>query len=288
MNNAIHEIQVEKLRKDRKRFELILDVFHVVNMHELNSISENSISKYKNSAFTFREIKRELDYSYKLLCEGKCLMAVSLLRNAFEDLMYFFATSIDSSVKVNPYTTAGNLRNIVKSNTGQCFDNMFISDDLEDIYSHLSKVVHVTSIKECINYLDSKSTYRAYMATEFKYETILIECMLMQFLDKRGKYRNALQQDTLFIASTISMINAICFTMVFKHKHNKKINGFFYDAASRGYLQARSQSIADDMQYLKNENARLAKGVESSFERLKEKYLQLGYENTIDEIKLNK
>lgn len=85
MNNAIHEIQVEKLKKDRKRFELILDVFHVVNMHELNSISENSISKYKNSAFTFREIKRELDYSYKLLCEGKCLMAVSLLRNAFED-----------------------------------------------------------------------------------------------------------------------------------------------------------------------------------------------------------
>ena len=66
MNNAIHEIQVEKLKKDRKRFELILDIFHVVNMHELNSISENSISKYKNSAFTFREIKRELDYSYKL------------------------------------------------------------------------------------------------------------------------------------------------------------------------------------------------------------------------------
>ena len=278
MNTVVDEIKNEQIKTERKKAEILLDFFHSVNMDELNSISENNISKYKNSSFTFKEIKREFDYIYKLLNEGKNLMAIVLLRNTFEDLMYFFATNINSNLKVNTDTKASQLRNVVKDNADKYFDDMFCSTDFKDIYEHLSKAVHVTSIKECINYLDSRSKYREFISTEFKFEVVVIECMLLQFLSKRGKYRNDFQRDTLVVASTVSMLNTVCFAIVFKHKHNKKINGFFYDATSRNYLQSKSQNLASDLQYLKTEKDRINQIIENSIKELGKKYIALGYE----------
>ena len=284
MNKTVIDNKVNKMKIERKKAERVLDLFHWVNMNELNSITENNVSKYKNSAFTFREIKREIEYAYALLNEGKCLMAVTILRNVFEDLMYFFATGINNNLRVTTETKPGELRRIVKENTDNYFDGLFVDTDFNDMYEHLSKMVHVTSIKECINYLDSRSRYRVYIATELKYETISIECMLMQFLSKKGKYRHDLQRDTLMVASTMSIVNAMSMTAVFKHKHNKKIEGFFYDDRSRNYLRSKSQNVVEELQYLNNESDRVLNSVNQSLDNLKEKYALLGYEQKYDDM----
>ena len=284
MGNTFRNIKLEKMKRDRKIAEILLDLFHRINMDELNSISESNISRYKNSSFTFREIKRELDYSYDLLNEGKCLMAVALLRNTFEDLMYFFATCINNNISVDVETKPGELRQVVKDNAENYFGGLFKGDDFKAIYDHLSKMVHVTSIKECINYLDSKSKYRIYIATEIKSEVIMVECMLMQFLEKRGKYRNNLQGDTLLISSTISMLNAACFAVAFRRKHNRKINEFFYDDKSRNYLRTKGQDALEDLRYLKEENDKLTHIINESLDKLESKYNQLGYEKKYEEI----
>ena len=284
MHKTVIDNKVNKMKIERKKAERVLDLFHWVNMNELNSITENNVSKYKNSAFTFREIKREIEYAYALLNEGKCLMAVTILRNVFEDLMYFFATGINNNLRITTETKPGELRRIVKENADNYFDGLFVDTDFNDMYEHLSKMVHVTSIKECINYLDSRSRYRVYIATELKYETVSIECMLMQFLSKKGKYRNDLQRDTLMVASTMSIVNAMSMTAVFKHKHNKKIEGFFYDDRSRNYLRSKSQNVVEELQYLNNESDRVLNSVNQSIDNLKEKYILLGYEQKYDDL----
>ena len=202
-------INYKEAKENRELINKALNVFHLVNMNELNTVSNYNVSKYKNSSFTFREIKDELNQALTLLNDEKSLMAIVLLRNVYEDMIYFFATIIDSSIKVDVKTSPKDLRDVVKNNSNTYFDNLFVEEDFDEFYRYLSKMVHVTSIKECISFLDSKSRYKPFIITEIKCVAIIFECMLMQFLNSIGKYNSDLYEDTLFVVSSCSIANSM-------------------------------------------------------------------------------
>ena len=71
----------------------ILDISNAVYIDIIEKYDFKSITNYKNSKYLFKEISNELNEITELLNNNKTLMAVCLLRNVYEEIMYIIATS---------------------------------------------------------------------------------------------------------------------------------------------------------------------------------------------------
>ena len=276
------------LRKNKKEIEYkalvtLLDIFHLVNLQELNSINEGSVSSYHNSKYAFKEIKREFEYVFSLLTGKKGLMAGVLMRNIYEDMMYFIATSINPEIVVRITSPADQFRKYVKDNFAICFDDLFEAEDLNQFYKHLCKIVHVTSIKECISYLETSNKYCDYIITELKCETIMLECIFLDYLHRRGKYNPDIHRETLNLEAAISIANCMYAIKENKNKPNNRISRFFRDEASRNYLQTKANVAVEEMTSLSQQIELINTIMRNCSIELVKKYNDLGYEQQIND-----
>lgn len=286
MNIIKNEINKRRIKENKDSLDKMLDILHFINVSELENINNKKLSKNKNSFYTFSEMLREMKHISILLNDKECLMPIVLLRNVYEDLMYFIATGIDDNLEITTETNPKDLRNVVKDHCNY-FEPIFEANDFDTIYRHLSKMVHVTSIKECINYLSTKSYYQSYIITEIKSELVLIECILMMYLNKIDKYNNDLYVDVARVSSSISLGNALCTAIMFPYR-SKKIESFFMDDKSRRYFERQRQEIVSEMQWMENENKQLAHSINNAIVELFEKYKAMGYETAINQYLNNK
>jgi len=276
---------LKKTKKENgyKALVKLLDVFHFVNLQELNSINEKSVSSYRNSKFAFKEIKREFEYVFFLLNDKKGIMAGVLMRNIYEDMMYFIATSINREINISTDSQPREFRNFVMDNFDRCFDELFTKEDLNDFYKHLCKIVHVTSIKECINYLETTNKNCDFIITELKCEAITLECIFLDYLHRRGKYSQDIHRETLAIESAISIANLMYVIQKNNNKPNNRINGFFRNEASRRYLQTKSDIAIEELTSLSQQTELINNMIRNCSSELEKKYKGLGYEQQINE-----
>ena len=90
----------------------ILDISNIIYIDMIKNIEFKEISDYKKSKYMFKEISEEFEEVNDLLSKEKTLMAVCLLRNVFEEIMYIIATTLET-IDIDIMTKASYFYNIV-------------------------------------------------------------------------------------------------------------------------------------------------------------------------------
>ena len=116
----------------------ILDISNAVYIDIIEKYDFKSITNYKNSKYLFKEISNELNEITELLNNNKTLMAVCLLRNVYEEIMYIIATSYCDNLDIDFMTKAGYFKDIVADNCNELLGDIYTSDEIKEIYSYLS------------------------------------------------------------------------------------------------------------------------------------------------------
>lgn len=114
----------------------LLDIINYIYLDRIREINYEEISNYKKSKYLFNEMISQLEQISELLNTGKTLMAICLLRNAYEEIIYIMATSIDSTVYVNVRSNPRDFREIVEKNYKDLVSDAFEKEDFSELYNY--------------------------------------------------------------------------------------------------------------------------------------------------------
>lgn len=221
----------------------LLDVINYIYIDRIKEISYEEITSYKKSKFLFNEMVNQFEHIYELLDENKVLMAICLLRNAYEEIIYIMATAIDSSIEVNVRSNPSDFREIVHCNCDILVSKVFEKEDFLNIYSYLSKITHITNLKEATSYLLSVKKYSKYIANEIKFVTNLILYMYLSFLLKIGdKKEDTLLEDSILILSYVEIINLLYFIADSEHSE-RYLKKYFYGEKNQRYIEEHNEKL---------------------------------------------
>ena len=171
----------------------ILDISNMIYIDMIKNIEFREISDYKKSKYMFKEISEELEEVNYLLGKEKTLMAVCILRNVFEEIMYIIATSIET-VDIDIMTKASYFYKIVADHCDELLYS-YTSEDIKELYGYMSKITHVTNVKEAASYLVGNKQIKEATMTEIK------EYFDNEYFNKSDIYnitRNTTKEDELF------------------------------------------------------------------------------------------
>ena len=99
--------------------------------------------------FFIKQIKNHFSNSYSRMYEDISEVSKTL-------------SGKDVNVKSNPSV----FRDIVRENVDDLISDYFESEDIILIYNHLSKLTHVTNLKEVTSYLMKTKKYNGYISKE--------------------------------------------------------------------------------------------------------------------------
>ena len=165
----------------------------------------------------------------KLLHESKTLMAVALLRNAYEGIMYIIATSSIKKIDISLETTAGHFITLVKNNSNDIFGDSISSKVYWDFYSVLSQLTHATDLKELASLILSKPDIEKYLTNEIKYYFFLINYIYVSYINIKLKTSNDLMENFFELNQYAEILNSVYF-FAFAKADSRKINKMFYSS----------------------------------------------------------
>lgn len=258
----------------------LLDIINYIYIDKIREVNYEEISYYKKSKFLFNEMIIQFEQISEFLNTGKTLMAICLLRNAYEEIIYIMATSIDSTINVNVDSNPRDFRKIVENNHETLVSDVFEKKDFLEIYNYLSKITHVTNLKEATSYLLSLKKYNKYVSNEMKFVTNLIEYMYLSFLLKiRNKLEDDLLKDSNLISSYVEIINFLYFA-AYSDQSGKYLKKYFYGEKNRNYVEKYNKELLDilnDFRIEKNNINVTIKRVMKEFGKLlnESKYLEI-------------
>ena len=236
----------------------VLDISNLIYIDMIKNIEFKDISDYKKSKYMFKEISEELEEIYNLLDKEKTLMAVCLLRNVFEEIMYIIATTIESA-DIDIMTKANYFYKIVADHCDELLFS-YTSEDIKELYSYMSKITHVTNVKEATSYLVGNKQIKKYTNNEIKYIELIIENIYLEFINRKLKIDNNMCNNIMIISSYVDLINIIYFTANSTGEH-KRIELYFFGEKNQKYLNEKRDQMIQEFQELKKSNTRITKTI---------------------------
>lgn len=231
----------------------IFDISNYVFTDIIDNFKYSDITDYKKSKFFFKEIAKELKYIYELLSSGEVLMSICLLRNVYEEILYVMATSLDFEFDINVKTTAGYFKEIVSNHICELCSENIESADIADIYSHLSKLVHVTNLKEAVSYLVSNNKLKAYLSYEIKYILLFVEHIYLDFLHKKCNLDCSMCRNILIVSGFSELVNALYFVGNLNNC-DKILNQYFYGKKNQKYLNESRDKLLEEFKSFNSYN----------------------------------
>lgn len=162
-----------------------LECANYIYIDQIQQFEFKKISEYKKSKEIFISICKDFLLVNELLKREEVLNAATILRKVYENIIYIIATSFDKNLKVDLDIQAKAFRVILENNCNELFGDYIEKEDFNQIYVFLCKLVHPSSLKECIAYLENTNKYRMYMVSNIKYIMVTIEYIYITFLNKR-------------------------------------------------------------------------------------------------------
>lgn len=230
----------------------IFDVSNYVYLDIIKKFNYNDIIEYKNSKYLFKEIVKEFETVFEFLSSGEILMSICLLRNAYEEIMYIMAVSLSIELDINVKTRAGYFKNIVIENIDNLLTDSFDSEDITELYGYLSKITHVTNIKEATSYLIGDKIIKKYIINEIKYITLLIEYLYLDFLYKKCDLEDEFIRNIIAVSSYPEIINTVYYAAN-STKYNKSLKKFFYGEKNQKYLKDQQEKLIVEFKNFKIE-----------------------------------
>ena len=262
----------------------ILDVAHYIYIDSIKKYDYTIISDYKKSKYIFNEIVEQFEEVYNFLNEGKVIMATCLLRNIYEEIMYIMATTIDGNQDINPFTTAGYFKKQVETRKEEVLSDLFEKEDISEIYSYLSKLTHVTNLKEITSYFLSTKKYNRYITVEIKFITVLIEFMYLDFLNKICEKENYEMFKNIMLFSTyVEIINFLYFIANSENK-TSYLSKYFYGEKNQEYLKKKKDDLSDILKDFKVNKKSASITIKKLSKELNKQIKESNYSEKADEI----
>ncbi len=256
MKNSQLKGIIKNMENKHKRFSYtntmkILDVAHYMYIDTIKKYDYSNITNYKKSKYIFYEIANQFEAVYDLLNKGQVLIGTCLLRNIYEEIMYIMATSVNDIQIITPSTNAGYFRDQILKEKDKFLSEFFSEEDIKEIYSHLSKIMHITNLKEITSYFVSTKKYNRYISNDIKYVTILIEFMYIDFLNKMiyNEDYNMLENIMLF-CSYVEIINFLYF-MANSEMSIKHLSKYYYGENNQNYLKKKKDELTEILKEFK-------------------------------------
>lgn len=234
----------------------ILDVSNYVYLDIIKKFNYDNITEYKNSKYLFKEIVKEFETVFEFLSDGEILMSICLLRNVYEEIMYIMAVSLSIELDINVKTRAGYFKDIVIKNIDSLLTDSFNSEDISELYGYLSKITHVTNIKEATSYLIGNKIIKKYIINEIKYITILIEYLYLDFLYKKCDLGDEFIRNIIAVSSYPEIINTVYYAAN-STKYNRSLKKYFYGEKNQKYLKDQQEKLIVEFKNFKIEKNNL-------------------------------
>lgn len=261
----------------------ILDISNAVYIDIIEKYDFKSITNYKNSKYLFKEISNELNEITELLNNNKTLMAVCLLRNVYEEIMYIIATSYCDNLDIDFMTKAGYFKDIVADNCNELLGDIYTSDEIKEIYSYLSKITHVTNIKEAVSYLSGNKRIKGYIVNEIKYVSLIIENLYITFLNKKSKLDNSMCDNIISVAGYVELINTIYY-VANSTGETKRIESYFYGEKNKKYLEKQKELMISDFKELQSNKDELSRSIKIISKELDKQLAENNYTEMVNKI----
>lgn len=261
----------------------ILDISNAVYIDIIEKYDFKSITNYKNSKYLFKEISNELNEITELLNNNKTLMAVCLLRNVYEEIMYIIATSYCDNLDIDFMTKAGYFKDIVADNCNELLGDIYTSDEIKEIYSYLSKITHVTNIKEAVSYLSGNKRIKGYIVNEIKYVSLIIENLYITFLNKKSKLDNSMCDNIVSVAGYVELINTMYY-VANSTGETKRIESYFYGEKNKKYLEKQKELMISDFKELQSNKDELSRSIKIISKELDKQLAENNYTEMVNKI----
>lgn len=259
----------------------ILDISNIIYIDMIKKTKFKEISNYKKSKYMFKEISEELEEVNDLLNKEKTLMAVCLLRNVFEEIMYIIATTIEI-VEVDVMTKANYFYKIVADHCDELLYS-YASGDIKELYSYMSKITHVTNVKEAASYLVGNKKIKKYVNNEIKFIVLIIENIYLEFINKKLGIDNNMCDNIMIISSYVDLINVIYFTANSTGEH-KRIELYFYGEKNQKYLNEKREQMIQEFKKLQKSNAKITKTINVISKELDKQIKERNYIDIVKKI----
>lgn len=239
---------LKDLENKNKQFSFVktmrlLDIGAYIYSDIIKNFDLEKVTNYKKSKYITNELNDQFELVYDFLNNGKVLVAICILRNIFEELMYIMATSLDIEIDLSPDTKAGYFKSKVVDNISELLSDNFEKDDISDIYSHLSKLMHITNLKEAVSYLSKTSKYNKYISNEIKFLTLMIQYMYIDFYNNKQKIDDMdICVNIMLFSSYSEFINEIYF-IANSEKGQIYLKKYFYGEKNQKYLAKKNEEI---------------------------------------------
>lgn len=279
---------IKDLENKNKNFSFdksikILDISNVVYIDIIEKYDFKNITNYKNSKYLFKEISNELNEITELLNSNRTLMAVCLLRNVYEEIMYIIATSYYDNLDIDFMTKAGYFKDMVADNCNELLGDIYTSEEIKGIYSYLSKITHVTNIKEAVSYLSCNKRIKGYIVNEIKYVTLIIENLYITFLNKKSNFDNSMCDNIISVAGYVELINTMYY-VANSTGETKKIESYFYGEKNKKYLEKQKELMISDFKELQSNKDELSRSIRIISKELDKQLAENNYTEMVNQI----
>ena len=279
---------IKDLENKNKNFSFdksikILDISNAVYIDIIEKYDFKNITNYKNSKYLFKEISNELNEITELLNSNRTLMAVCLLRNVYEEIMYIIATSYYDNLDIDFMTKAGYFKDMVADNCNELLGDIYTSEEIKGIYSYLSKITHVTNIKEAVSYLSCNKRIKGYIVNEIKYVTLIIENLYITFLNKKSNFDNSMCDNIISVAGYVELINTMYY-VANSTGETKRIESYFYGEKNKKYLEKQKELMISDFKELQSNKDELSRSIRIISKELDKQLAENNYTEMVNQI----
>lgn len=261
----------------------ILDISNVVYIDIIKKYDFKNITNYKKSKYLFREISSELEEVFSLLNKNKTLMAVCLLRNVYEEIMYIIATSSFDDLDINVMTKAGYFNSLVAKSCNSLLGDIYNEEEIKGIYSYLSKITHVTNVKEAVSYLAGNNKVKNYIVNEIKFITLMIENIYINFLNRKSGIENDMCDNIMLVATYVELINTIYYIANSTSEY-KKIESYFYGEKNKLYLEKQKKLMINDFKEFQSSKDKFSKSINTISKELDKQLKENNYTEMVNKI----
>lgn len=227
-----------KRMNNYKKCMKLLECANYIYLDEIDNFEFKKISKYTKSKYIYEKVKADFELVNELIGKQDFLNAATILRKLYENITYIIVTTYDKKFKITLDTAIRELRQILENNCRNIFTDYFESEDFNNIYKYLCKIIHPCSLKEFASYMNKTIKYKNYLLSNLKYMMLVIEYMYLNFLNKKiGNEESKFDLNFINLCTYVNLVNLGCFIMDAKDSKSFIKKYFYYDTNNKYIIE---------------------------------------------------
>ena len=147
----------------------------------------------------------------------------------------------------------------------------------------MSKITHVTNVKEAASYLVGNKQIKKYVNNEIRFIELIIENIYLEFINKKIGLDNSMCDNIMIISSYVDLINVIYFTANSTGEH-KRIELYFYGEKNQKYLNEKREQMIQEFKEIQKSNVKITKTINAISKELDRQIKEKNYTRIVKNI----